>query len=138
MHPVWNEILIVFILIVINGILAMSEAAMLSVRKARLQQRINEGNKRAHLALKLAENPNRFLSTIQIGITVIDVLIGAISGATVADLFSKVFAGIPVLAPFSGWPYKTLTAWFCSSPGRCRSFQNSLCRSSGCWENPPT
>jgi putative hemolysin len=105
MHPVWNEILIVFILIVINGILAMSEAAMLSVRKARLQQRINEGNKRAHLALKLAENPNRFLSTIQIGITVIDVLIGAISGATVADLFSKVFGFPPWLpsAGRSGW-----------------------------------
>jgi putative hemolysin len=71
------------------------------VRKARLQQRVNEGDKRARLALKLAENPNRFLSTIQIGITVIDVLIGAISGATAADVLMKVFAGNPTLAPFS-------------------------------------
>ncbi|KAF0108419.1 MAG: hypothetical protein FD146_993 [Anaerolineaceae bacterium] len=97
MDPILTEILIIFLLIVFNGILAMSETAMLSVRKARLQERLNEGDKRARLALKLAENPNRFLSTIQIGITVIDVLIGAISGAMVADLFAE----IPALAPFS-------------------------------------
>ncbi len=101
MDSIWNEILAIFLLIIFNGILAMSEAAMLSVRKARLQQRMNDGDKRARLALKLAENPNRFLSTIQIGITVIDVLIGAISGATVAELLTKTFAGIPALAPFS-------------------------------------
>jgi putative hemolysin len=102
MHPIWNEILIIFFLIVFNGILAMSEAAMLSVRKARLQQRINDGDRRARLALKLAENPNKFLSTIQIGITVIDVLIGAISGAVAAGLFSTWLDNVPVLKPFSG------------------------------------
>jgi putative hemolysin len=101
MHPIWNEILIIFLLIVFNGILAMSEAAMLSVRKARLQQRINEGDHRARLALKLAENPNKFLSTIQIGITVIDVLIGAISGAVAAGLFVTWLAKFPALAPYS-------------------------------------
>jgi putative hemolysin len=101
MHPIWNEILIIFFLIVFNGILAMSEAAMLSVRKARLQQRINEGDHRARLALKLAENPNKFLSTIQIGITVIDVLIGAISGAVSAGLFVTWLEKVPALAPFS-------------------------------------
>ncbi len=101
MSDFWKDILVIFILILFNGILALSEAAMLSVRKARLQQRINDGDKRARLALKLAENPNRFLSTIQIGITVIDVLIGAISGATVAELLSETFAQVPALAPFS-------------------------------------
>ena len=101
MHPIWKEILIIFLLIVFNGILAMSEAAMLSVRKARLQQRINEGDHRARLALKLAESPNKFLSTLQIGITVIDVLIGAISGALAAGLFVAWLAGVPALAPFS-------------------------------------
>jgi len=101
MDSVWNEILAVFLLIVFNGILAMSEAAMLSVRKARLQQRINEGDRRARLALKLAESPNKFLSTIQIGITVIDVLIGAISGALAAELFIGWLAKSPPLAPFS-------------------------------------
>jgi putative hemolysin len=101
MSEFWNDILIIILLIFVNGLLALSEAAMLSVRKARLQQRINEGDKRARLALKLAENPNRFLSTIQIGITVIDVLVGAISGATVAKLLAGIFAGIPALARFS-------------------------------------
>lgn len=101
MDSVWNEILAIFLLIVFNGILAMSEAAMLSVRKARLQQRINEGDRRARLALKLAENPNKFLSTIQIGITVIDVLIGAISGALAAELFIVWLSKSPTLAPFS-------------------------------------
>ena len=75
MSDFWKDILVILLLIIFNGILALSEAAMLSVRKARLQNRINDGDKRARLALKLAENPNRFLSTIQIGITVIDVLI---------------------------------------------------------------
>ncbi len=85
MDKFWNDILAIVILIVVNGVLALSEAAMLSVRRARLQQRINEGDKGARQALTLADNPNRFLSTIQIGITVIDVLIGAISGATVTE-----------------------------------------------------
>ncbi len=101
MSGFWKDALIILLLIFFNGILALSEAAMLSVRKARLQQRLNEGDKRARLALKLAENPNRFLSTLQIGITVIDVLIGAISGATVADLLIDAFAGNPAIAPFS-------------------------------------
>lgn len=74
---------------------------MLSVRKARLQQRINEGQKSANLALKLAENPNRFLSTIQIFITVTDVIVGAISGATIARILINAIAKVPALAPFS-------------------------------------
>ena len=101
MSHIWNEILAIFLLIIFNGVLAMSEAAMLSVRKARLQQRINEGDLRARRALKLAENPNKFLSTIQIGITLIDVLIGALSGATVAALLSDSLAKVPALEPFS-------------------------------------
>src|SRR5512137_3079450 len=88
MSQFWKDILVIVLLIFVNGLLALSEAAMLSVRKARLQQRVNEGDKRARTALKLVENPNRFLSTIQIGITVIDVLVGAISGATVANLLA--------------------------------------------------
>lgn len=74
---------------------------MLSVRKARLQQRINDGDRRAALALKLAEDPNNFLSTIQIGITLTDVLTGAIGGATVARVLSEALARVPALAPFA-------------------------------------
>jgi putative hemolysin len=78
----------------------MTEAALLAVRKARLQQRVNEGDKRAAIVLKLVENPNQFLSVIQIGITLIDVLTGAVTGATVAIMLSRFFENIPVLAPY--------------------------------------
>jgi len=101
MRSIWNEILAIILLILFNGLLAMSEAAMLSVRKARLQQRINEGDKRARLALKLAESPNKFLSTIQIGITVIDVLIGAISGTLAGELFIGLLERSPALSAYS-------------------------------------
>ncbi|MEZ0396428.1 MAG: hemolysin family protein [Anaerolineales bacterium] len=101
MNSVWNEILTIFLLIVFNGILAMSEAAMLSARKVRLQQQANEGKRGAQTALRLLEAPNQFLSTIQIGITVIDVLIGAISGALAADLFIRWLEVSPALASFS-------------------------------------
>jgi putative hemolysin len=70
------------ILLVLNGILAMTETALLSSRKARLQNESNKGDEGATAALKLAENPNQFLSFIQIGITSIDLLIGALTGAT--------------------------------------------------------
>lgn len=101
MQPVWNEILLIFLLILFNGLISMSEAAMLSARKARLQQRINNGDKRARLALKLTEEPNKFLSTVQIGITVTDVLTGAISGALAARLSMNWLANTSALAPFS-------------------------------------
>ena len=95
-----SDIIVILVLIFFNGLLALSEAAMLSVRKTRLQQRVNEGEKGALVALKLADNPNRFLSTIQIGITVIDVLIGAISGAAVTAFLAEKFSQSP-LAKYS-------------------------------------
>jgi len=64
-----SEILTILVLILINGILAMSEAAMLATRKAKLQQLANEGDKAASSALDLLRDPNVFLSTIQIVIT---------------------------------------------------------------------
>ncbi|MBM3151590.1 MAG: HlyC/CorC family transporter [Chloroflexi bacterium] len=100
MNHIWNEILVILLLIVLNAVLVLSETSMLSVRKARLQHKINEGHHRAKLALKLAESPNRFLSTIQIGITIIGILMGAISGATLAEYLAVLFQAIPVLAPF--------------------------------------
>jgi putative hemolysin len=97
MDSIWNEILAIFLLIVFNGLLAMSEAAMLSVRQARLQQRLNDGDRRAQRALDLLKSPNQFLSTIQIGITVTDVLVGAISGALAARISMDWFANLPAL-----------------------------------------
>ena len=96
-----TELLFIAFLIAMNNILAMTEAALLAVRKARLQQRVNKGDKKASLALKLVENPNQFLSVIQIGITLIDVLTGAVTGATIAVMFARLLAKVPALAPYS-------------------------------------
>jgi putative hemolysin len=92
------EILIVLLLIILNGIFALSEMAVVSSRKARLHQRVNEGQRGAQTALHLAENPNQFLSTIQIGITLIGVLAGAVGGATIAEALALRLAQIPWLA----------------------------------------
>jgi len=78
------EILIILLLIICNGLFVMSEMAVVSSRKARLQQWANEGNYRSQIALDLAKSPNRFLSTIQLGITLIGILAGAFGGTTVA------------------------------------------------------
>ncbi len=101
MDNVGIDILVIALLMLLNGILAMSETALLSVRKARLQHLVNEGDLRAQIALQLTENPNRFLSTIQIGITLIDVLVGAIGGAAVATILGGLVSKVPVLAPYS-------------------------------------
>lgn len=85
-----NEIIIIIALILLNGIFAMSEIALISARKSSLTADVKNGSKVAKLALKLANEPDRFLSTIQIGITLIGILTGIYSGATLADDFSLV------------------------------------------------
>lgn len=97
----WNEIFFIAILIIVNGILAMSEAALVASRKARLQNRANEGDKASLLALKLIEKPNVFLSTTQIGITLIGVLAGALGGATLAERLAVTLARIPLISEYS-------------------------------------
>ena len=89
------------ILLILNGVLAMAETALLSARKARLQNAINNGNKRAEIALRLMENPNQFLSVIQIGITSIDLLIGALTGATLGVWIDSELNQYPTLEPYS-------------------------------------
>lgn len=96
-----NELLMIFILILVNAVLAMSEAALVASRKARLQQQAGEGNKSSALAIKLIEDPNIFLSTIQIGITLIGVLAGAVGGATIAESLAVVLHNIPYISEYS-------------------------------------
>src|SRR5258707_4082690 len=93
---VGSEIFLILLFIVINGIFVMSEMAIASSRQARLQQRINDGDKKADAALKLNQDPNMFLATVQIGITLISVLTGAVGGATFAEPLGKILALIPV------------------------------------------
>src|SRR5688572_9862196 len=97
----WNEILFIELLVLINGILAMSEAALVASRKARLQQQINEGDKASRTALKLIEDPNVFLSTVQIGITLTGVLAGAVGGITITASLAAGLARIPLVAAYS-------------------------------------
>lgn len=89
------------ILLILNGLLSMAEAALLSSRKARLQSESNKGNRGATAALKLTENPNQFLSVIQIGITTIDLLIGALTGATLGVWINLKLEQYTALAPYS-------------------------------------
>ncbi len=94
-----TEILIILLLVLLNGIFSLSEMSVVSSRKVRLQQRANDGDAGAFNALKLAENPNIFLSTIQIGITLIGVLSGAVGGVGISASLELWFSKIPILAP---------------------------------------
>ena len=96
-----TEIAIILLLIIINGIFVLSEIALVSSRKARLQQRANEGDEGARKALELASSPNRFLSTCQIGVTFISILAGAFGGSTVAGEVEARLKEIPLLTPYS-------------------------------------
>lgn len=101
MSDVVFEILIILVLILGNGVLAMSEAAIISARKARLERLSDEGHGGAKAALELARNPTRFLSTTQIGITLVGILAGAFGGATVAEKLADVLDEMEPLAPYS-------------------------------------
>ncbi|MBD2597756.1 hypothetical protein BCD64_11850 [Nostoc sp. MBR 210] len=101
MSSITSEILIILVLIIANGIFSMSEMAVVSARKVRLQQLANQGDANARAALKLAESPNNFLSTVQVGISLIGILTGAFGGATIANRLAVYIKLIPVLAPYS-------------------------------------
>ncbi|MGA9098990.1 MAG: hemolysin family protein [Methanotrichaceae archaeon] len=96
------EIVIILLLVLINGIFVMSEISIVSARKLRLQQRADEGDENARAALELANSPNRFLSTTQIGITLISILAGAFGGATLANQVAVKLNGFSQIAPYSG------------------------------------
>ncbi len=91
------EILIIIGLILLNGVFAMSEIAVISARKSRLTAEAKKGNQQAKAALALSENPDSFLSTVQVGITLIGILTGIYSGDVLAKDFSVVLldAGFP-------------------------------------------
>lgn len=96
-----SEILLILGVILINAILAISEMSVASSRKARLQQRANEGDSGAKNALQLIENPNLFLSTVQIGITLVGVFTGAIGGARLAKPLGDALEQIPLLTDYA-------------------------------------
>ena len=95
------EIVIILLLILLNGILSMSEMAVVSARKTRLESEAKAGSKTAKAALSLAAAPDRFLSTVQIGITLIGILTGLYSGEKLASDFAVVIGRINGLAPYA-------------------------------------
>ncbi len=96
-----TEVLLIIALVLINGLFAMTEIALISSRKARLQSRAEEGDRGARAALRLVETPTRFLSTVQIGITLVGILSGAIGGATLSRQLAGLLGQLPWLAPYS-------------------------------------
>jgi len=95
------EASIILILVLANGVFALAEIAIVSARKARLQQMANEGDKKAEIALALANDPEGFLSTVQIGITFISTMAGAFGGARISEKLALYLRQFPVIAPYS-------------------------------------
>ena len=101
MSNLFLEIFAIGVLILLNGMLAMSEIAVISSRKIKLQKMSQDGNKGADITLELLESPNQFLSAVQIGITLIGILAGAFGGATISIYLNNYLSGFSFLAPYS-------------------------------------
>lgn len=101
MGSIGTEVLVVLLLLVANGVFAMSEIAVVSARKTRLQQRAEAGDAAARRALNLAENPERFLATVQVGITLVGTLAGAFGGAAIAEPLAAWLQRYPSVAEYA-------------------------------------
>jgi len=101
MSQVALEISIILLLLIANGVFAMAEIAVVSSRKSRLRRFAEQGNGNARVALELAESPNRFLSTVQIGITLVGIFAGAFGGATLATELAGAIGRVSFLADYA-------------------------------------
>jgi putative hemolysin len=101
MSEIAIDILIIVLLTFASGVFAMSEMAVVTARKSRLQEWASKGNTRARTALELAHTPNRFLSTLQISITFVSILAGAFAATTLAQRMVPLLTSIPPLEPYS-------------------------------------
>mgnify|MGYP000633149469 CR=1 FL=1 len=93
------EALLILMLILTNGVLAMSEIAVVSARQSRLEERAERGRRGAREAIALKRDPGAFLSTIQVGITLVGILMGALGEAALAQPLREMLSGVPLLAP---------------------------------------
>ena len=99
MSAIALELAIILLLLVVNGIFAMSEMAVVSARKTRLQHRAEDGDAGARAALDLAANPSNFLSTVQVGITLVGVLAGAFGGARISEVLAESLRDVRWIGP---------------------------------------
>ena len=95
------EVVLILLMILANGVFAMSEIAVVSARKSRLEQRAEGGDRGARRALELVSHPNRFLSTVQIGITLVGIFAGAYGGTTIASKVDVYFARLPFVSAYN-------------------------------------
>jgi putative hemolysin len=96
------ELLIILLLVLLNGVFAMSELSLVSSRKFKLENARRRGSSNAKIALELAENPTKFLSTVQIGITLIGILLGVYSGENLTTDLAASISKVAFLAPYAG------------------------------------
>ncbi|MGD8454819.1 MAG: hemolysin family protein [Anaerolineales bacterium] len=101
MNKEFLELLLILVLISLNGFFALAELALLSVKKLRLQQQAAHGDARAQTTMELARNSSGFLSTVQIGITLVGVASGTIGGATIALTLTRLFSNLPAVEPYA-------------------------------------
>ncbi len=94
------ELFVILLLLLVNAFFALSELAIISASKPLLRQMVKQGNRRAESALKLAEEPGKFLSTVQVGITLVGILAGAYGGATIAAKIAPVLDGVSWINPY--------------------------------------
>lgn len=95
------ELLIILFLVLLNGLFSMSEIAIVTAKKTRLELAARKGNRNAKVALETALNPNKFFSTVQIGITLIGIVTGVFSGENVTNDIKRYVDGITLLQPYS-------------------------------------
>lgn len=105
---IWQEILIVLLLVLLNGFFALSELAVVSSRRARLQQHALDRRPGAETAIKLVDDPTNFLSSVQVGITLIAILSGAYGEAALADPFASVLEDLPYIGPHASAAASTI------------------------------
>ncbi len=96
-----TQVIIIFVLILANSFFAASEIAIVSSRRSRLQQQADAGKKSARQALTLAENPDRFLATVQVGITLISTLASVFGGASISGVLAEWLSTFPLLKPYA-------------------------------------
>ena len=101
MSEIAGELLIVVLLLVLNGVFAMSELAMMTARRSRLERRAEAGDGSAKAALELAADPTQFLSTVQVGITLVGTIAGVFGGAAIAERIEPFLAPLPLIGSYS-------------------------------------
>jgi putative hemolysin len=101
MSTIVIEVLVILLLLLVNGVFAMSELAIVRARRVLLERRAEEGDARARAALELTKEPTKFLSSVQVGITLVGVFSGAFGGATIAEVLADRFSRVPALQGYA-------------------------------------